>query len=225
MLNIFDINTTFISILGYPLSYIEFIGTAFGLWCVVLIAREKISAWPIGIINIIFFFILFYQIQLYSDMLLQVYFLITSIYGWWKWTHPHPEEKKRKNELKVSVNSGKVNLIWLGVILGSVAVLGTFMRNIHILWPSAFSKPAAYPYWDAATTVMSIIAQWFLAKKILESWILWIIVDIICVILYFKKAVLFLSLEYFIFLVIASFGLVTWRKAFKTQGDAICVTA
>jgi nicotinamide mononucleotide transporter len=225
MPNIFDIREIFVTVLGYQLSYLELMGTVFGLLCVVLLAREKICGWPIGILNIIFFFILFYQIQLYSDMLLQVYFLGTSIFGWWKWTHPDPEEKKRQKELRVSVNGLKANLIWTGVVLLAVALLGTFMRYVHVLWPSAFSKPAAYPYWDAATTVMSILAQWFLAKKVLESWILWVVVDIICVVLYFKKDVLFMSLEYFIFLIIAAYGLVAWWRAFRTQGRSACAEA
>lgn len=224
MLNIFDINSIFLNIFGYPLSYLELIGTAFGLWCVILTARERVLAWPIGIINIVFFFILFYQIQLYSDMLLQVYFFAMSIYGWWKWTHPNPSEVKLKNELKVSTNSRRENVVWLCVILGCIAVIGTIMRHIHIYLPSLFPEPAAFPYWDAATTVMSIIAQWFLTRKILEAWALWITVDVICVILYMYRNVLFLSLEYFIFLIISICGLVSWWRAIKSQESSECAT-
>jgi nicotinamide mononucleotide transporter len=66
---------------------------------VILAARGKVSNYPVGLINIIFFFVVFYQVQLYSDMALQVYFFIINVYGWWKWLHPKADEARGKNEI------------------------------------------------------------------------------------------------------------------------------
>ena len=81
-----DIDYTILQIAGYPLSLIELVGTASGLLAVWLAARAHIGTWPVSLLNVAAFFVLFYQVQLYSDMLLQVYFFVTSLYGWWHWS-------------------------------------------------------------------------------------------------------------------------------------------
>lgn len=92
-MSIFDINNTLVTLLGYNLSYIECFGTLFGLLCVWLGAKENIWNWPVGLVNIILFFIIFYQVRLYSDMFLQVYFFCISIYGWVQWSKHRQAEK------------------------------------------------------------------------------------------------------------------------------------
>ena len=85
MLEWFSVNKIIFTFLNYPMSYIEFIGTIFYLWSVWLIARRNILTWPVGIISVLLYMALFYQIQLYSDTVEQVYYLIASAYGWWRW--------------------------------------------------------------------------------------------------------------------------------------------
>jgi nicotinamide mononucleotide transporter len=215
-MDFFNINTIAFTVFGYPMSYIEFIGTVSGLACVWLTVRRHISCWPIGIVNIIFFFLVFYQVRLYSDMILQAIFFILSVYGWYRWLHPRTEEEaNEKNELRVTGLSGKNRMIALVLTLVAIAALGAFMKRIHLIFPSVFPEPAAFPFWDASTTVMSVYAQYLLAKKKLESWILWIAVDIICVFLYNLKGIKFISIEYFVFLIMAASGLVGWLRAYK----------
>jgi nicotinamide mononucleotide transporter len=208
-LTFFDINNTFVSIFEYPLSYVEFIGTLFGLVSVWLAARDNILTWSTGLINIVFFFAVFYQVQLYSDMFLQVYFFAVSIYGWRTWSR-----QKRRDE-RISTLSTQWRIVVSATVLLSAALLGAFMSNIHVLFPKVFPQPAAYPFFDALTTVMSVIATVLLAKRILEHWVLWMLVDMISIILYLKKGILFISLEYVIFLGLASFGLIAWTKTLK----------
>jgi nicotinamide mononucleotide transporter len=225
MPTIFDIHTICFSLLGSSVSWVEFIGTLFGLWCVVETAGERVIAWPVGIVNIVFFFILFYQVRLYSDMLLQAYFLLTSIYGWWKWTHPAPEEENTKRELRVTVNSFGQNSVWFAVIAAAALALGSLMGRIHVLLPGWFPEPAAFPFRDAVVTVMSVIAQWFLTRKKLEAWVLWICVDIISVTLFYLKSVHLLALEYLLFFGIAVVGLIRWRVAIAPREEIACGAA
>jgi nicotinamide mononucleotide transporter len=196
---------------------VELIGTITGLWCVWLAYKEKVSNWPIGIVNIVFFAVLFWQVQLYSDFLLQFYFLVVTFIGWWAWTHPKPGFEKNKNELKITTFSKfQLSLYSLQIVMFTL-IWGKIISGIHLWMPSIFPVPASYPYWDALTTVMSLYAVVWLAKKKLESWILWITADAIDCIIYFKKGVMLVSIEYVIFGVIATLGLIAWTEELKRQ--------
>jgi nicotinamide mononucleotide transporter len=208
--NPFDVNLIAFTVLGYPLSYLELLGTIFNLWSVWLVARQHILNWPVGIIGVLLFLALFYQIRLYSDTLEQVYYLIASAYGWWLWAR----EGRRKDQLFVPYLSaartlGLVLLLTLALSVG----LGALMSRIDELLPGLFPAPAAFPYLDALTTIMSFSAMWLMAQKRLESWAYWIIVDVIGIGLYYVQGVRFISLLYVAFLVIAIGGLVSWRRA------------
>lgn len=218
MLNIFSIDTTFFTLMGYPMSYLEFFGTILNIWCVYLTAKRKVLSWPVGIVAVILFFILFYQIQLYSDMVEQAYFFVTGFYGWWAWTRLKAGESAK--ELKV-VHASKRETIWyVAITIVGTLALGLFMSKVHLILPSIFLIPADFPYLDAFTTVMSFAATILMAQKKIECWYLWILVDVIGIGLYYVKDVKFISLEYVIFLVLATSGLIAWQRAYKRHAKA-----
>lgn len=204
---IFDVNTIFFTFLGYPISYVEFVGTTTGLVSVLLAAKSNIWTWATGLINVACFFLIFYQVQLYSDMFLQVYFFATSIYGWILWS-----KQNKQDENPIRLLSQKQRIVLTTIIFFSTFLLGTLIKNIHIILPNIFQKPASYPYVDTFIAVLSVLATILLAKRILENWFLWIVVDILSVGLYALKNVKLISIEYFIFLCIASFGFYNWYK-------------
>lgn len=215
-----SISTVFFTVLGYPMSYIEFFGTVFNIWCVYLTAKGKVLSWPVGMVGIVLYFALFYQIRLYSDLLEQVYFFVMSVYGWWLWTRP---DKKDKNagELLISVNTRRSNHWYaLATVLLSIA-LGFFMARIHVILPKLFPEPASYPYLDAATTVMSFTATILMAKKKVECWYLWIVVDVIGIGLYYVKGVKFIALEYALFLILAINGWRLWRESLRSRATSL----
>jgi nicotinamide mononucleotide transporter len=215
-MNILDINNTLFTIWGYQMSYIEFFGTLFTIWCVWLTAKAKVLSWPVGIIGTVLYLFLFYQIQLYSDLFEQIYFLLTGIWGWWMWLHPRTaSETDHKQHLKISLNGQKENIIYLLLLIIGTAFLTYITKNLNIWLPQYFSEPAAFPFLDAFTTSMSFLAQWLLMKKKIESWILWILVDAIGIGLYWSKGVKFVSIEYLLFFFLAIFGLVGWLKIYK----------
>ena len=209
----FDINTVFFTVIGYPMSYIEFFGTIFNIACVWLVARNKISNWAVGIAGIVLYMFLFYQIQLYSDLFEQVYFLIMSFVGWYIWLNPRAKRAKDKKEaVPVTRSTMKENIWYAGVIVFGTIALGAFVSRAHEIFPVAFPEAASYPYLDAVTTVMSFVATILLARKKLEAWYLWILVDIIGIYLYYVKGVKFIALEYVLFLILATSGLIQWKK-------------
>lgn len=208
--SLFDVNTVAFTVLDYPLSYLELVGTLLYLWSVWLIARQKILTWPVGIASVLFYMLLFYQIQLYSDALEQVYYLGASAYGWWLWA-----SRRRQDERPFApyVSAPRTLGLVLLLTLALAAGLGALMGRIHELLPALFPQPAAFPYLDALTTVMSFSAMWLMAQKRLESWAYWIIVDVIGIGLYYAQGVRFLSLLYVILLAMAINGLVGWLRA------------
>ena len=210
-MRLFDINNTFTTIFGYPLSYVEFIATFFGLFSIWLATKQVIWTWSTGLINIASSFIIFYQVQLYSDMFLQVYFFITNIYGWVIW------KKQFQENRPVTVLSGKARILLFVLIIVSTIAFGILVKNIHLLFPKVFIHPASLPFIDTFIAVASIIGTILLAKRIVDNWALWLIVDIICVFVYAFKNIIFISLEYAVFCLLACLGLFSWLKSIRMK--------
>lgn len=212
-MNIFDINFILFHLPGYDLSAVEFIGTVTGMFCVIYCARERVISWPLGIINAVFFFMLFYQARLYPDMFLQIYYFATSIFGWWRWTHPlHELESDSKDELKVS-RIANARFILLLLLTFAVSLLaGAGAERLHRWFPVLFPEPASFPYADSFVAVFSITAQVLLTLKKNEAWILWFAVDITAAVIYFMKGIYLVGTEYVIFGIIAAAGLWNWNR-------------
>lgn len=218
----FSINTTFFTLMDYSMSYVEFFGTVFTIWCVWLTSKAKVLSWPVGIVGVVLYMVLFYQINLYGDMIEQGYFLITGFIGWYVWLHPKKDSKHEKSgDLKISTNSFKTNILYALLIALFTAVLALVTMNLDNWLPKYFPEATTYPFLDAFTTTMSFVAQWLLVKKKLESWVLWIIVDVIAIWLYWTKGVKFISLEYVLFLGIATKGLFEWYKEYKSYDQKL----
>lgn len=210
MNNLLSINTVFLTVLGYSMSFIEFVGTVLYLWSVWLISKRNVLTWPVGIVSVLLYMVLFYQIRLYSDALEQFYYLGACVYGWWFWAKAQLE----KNTITdVNYSSGGAVIVYLIGTAALSAALGFIMSHVHEWAPDVFPVAASYPYIDALTTVMSLVAMWLMARKHIESWIYWIVVDVIGIWLYFVKDVKFISLLYVILLAMAIKGLINWRKA------------
>ena len=204
-MNFFEIENVAFQILDYPVSYVELIGTLFGLFSVYFASKANILTWGTGIVNEIFLFILFFQVQLYADMFLQIYFFIVTLYGWYKWN-------SQAVVTKISEIGFRNKMFLMVSILVGTLISGFLFSNIHLYLPTYFKIQAAYPFADSFIMVSSIVASVLLAKKKIESWYLWIAIDLVCVVLYFNKGIFFLSIEYFIFLGLASYGLYHWKN-------------
>jgi nicotinamide mononucleotide transporter len=204
-MKIFSIEEVAIEVLEYSISYVELIGTLFGFISVYLASRGNILTWAAGIVNELFLFLLFFQLQLYPDMMLQLFFFVTTLYGWYQWG-------QKVNPLGITkLNLRKRLIVGATIIIGTL-VSGLLFSCIHLILPQLFKLSAAYPFADSFVMVSSIAATILLIKKKLDNWFLWIAIDIVCVFIYLKKGIYFLSLEYFIFLGLAIYGMIHWRK-------------
>ncbi|WP_020570155.1 nicotinamide riboside transporter PnuC [Neolewinella persica] len=205
---------TAFTLLNYPISWIELIGTIAGLISVWLAVKNHVWTWPVGLLNVICFAVLFYHFRLYSDALLQVYFFGMSLYGWYFW-----QQKNGATASPIRVLDGQQRWLWAFIILAGTLVQGTLMSHVHTLLPTVFPEPAAFPYPDAFTTVASIIATFFLARRVLESWVLWVLVDLVSIVLYFSKGIVLVGMEYVVFLGLATAGGVGWYISWRATTD------
>lgn len=176
----------------------------FGVVCVCLTIRQNVWCWPTGLVQVILFIYIFYEVRLYSDLILHVIYVGLSIYGWVHWVkggqggQPLPVTRMTRLE-----GNG-----WLASVLVGAALWGAIMAA----WTNA-----AAPYPDSFTTVASLAAQWLMARKKLESWLFWISVDVVAIGVYVYKALYLTAGLYAVFLVLACLGYTSWRKAFITR--------
>jgi len=212
----FDIHTILFTVWGYPMSYLEFFGVVSGGLATWLAARANVWSWPVGAGSVTLFFFLFYQIQLYPDMFLQVFFLITNLYGWWRWTHPNAGEADSQNELRITRLIGRPLMLTLTGGLVATLGLGALAQNLHRLFPVLFSQPSAFPYLDSFTTVMSIIGTFMMIHKKLECWWVWLVIDLISTYIYFVKGVKLVGIEYAVFCLIAFQGAWHWTREYRS---------
>lgn len=213
----FDHESVFFTLWGYPLSYLEFFGTLAGGIAVWLSARGNIWSWSIGIVNVVLFFFLFYQVQLYPDMFLQVFFFITNLVGWWRWAHPKPGEENRRKELRASWMGLRNTGVMLLATLAATVAFGYFASSLHELAPVLFPQPSSFPYADSFVLTISIAATYLMVQKKVECWAAWILADVVATYLYFSKGILFVGIEYFVFCLIAAYGLWQWQREARQQ--------
>lgn len=184
-------------------SLLEWVGTLSGFACVYLAAKQNILNWPVSIISVLAYAILFFEYKLYGDSVLQLYFLGTAIYGWYYWNKRKEEHKKPI----VSYSGQKMFLAFVAIAILS-GLLGLFLD---------YYTDTNVPYVDGFCTAMSFVAQFLMTRKVLQNWILWIVVDICYIPLYLYKDLALTAVLYFLFLILATIGYLDWRKTWKQE--------
>ncbi|HFT1682608.1 nicotinamide riboside transporter PnuC [Providencia stuartii] len=215
----------------YELSYIEAVGTVAGLLCILLASLEKTINYLFGLINVTLFGVIFFQIQLYANLLLQVFFFIANIYGWYAWSRV---DNQQQTELKIrwlSLPKATITVIislfviiyltynidWVFGVLAewAINILNLFGANLTM----PVLEPDAFPFWDSTMTVLSVVAMILMTRKYVENWLLWVIINVISIIVFYKQGVYAMSLEYLILLGIALNGSRLWVKSAKQSGS------
>jgi nicotinamide mononucleotide transporter len=193
------LNAEAFAVFGAPVSVIELVGAITGVWCVWLVARQNLWNWPIGIANNLAFLLLFTTAGLYADAGLQVVYVLLALYGWWNWVFGG----SRRGELPVRLTSRSE---WIGLAVGGVVALGALWELL------ARATDSTVPWWDAVTTVLSLLATYGQTRKLYESWWFWIAADVLYIPLYGYKGLWVTAVVYVVFLVLCVRGLVRWRR-------------
>ncbi len=190
---------------------LELFGVATGLWSVWLTVRENIWLWPIGIVSCIAYGVLFWQIKLYADMGLQVFFIAASVYGWYWWLHGGSNQTEAPIS-RLSLQS-VVGLTFITVL--AIVIVGYFFKT---------HTDAHLPFWDATASGASVTAQLLLMRKKIENWPLWIAIDVLYVGIYIYKQVYPTAALYVVFLILAALGWSEWNKTLKNQTLQLPIT-
>ena len=202
-----DFNTIFKDILDYTtgMNLLEATGLIFGLLAVYYLIKENILTWPAGIIYTFTSLVIFYEAKLYADLLLHVFFLFMNIYGWYYWVYG---KKKGESEVPVTTSSVKVLVSISLVSVVAIALLGYLLTDF---------TDASLPYWDSTTTILSLSGMWLTAKKKIENWYFWFIVDVLATGIYMYKGIYFYGALYLVYIGMAVSGYLEWKKTMKKQ--------
>ncbi|MEN9799952.1 MAG: hypothetical protein RL653_3649 [Pseudomonadota bacterium] len=180
---------------------LEWAGALTGLLCVGLTVRAHVACWPVGIVSSAAYAWFFYaHLKLYSDALLQLFFIGSSLLGWWQWK----QGGRGRTELPIT---------WLDARGRIAALVSTAAAAGAVGWVFARFTDASLPWLDATTSGMSVTAQLLLVRKKVESWALWILVDVLSISMYLAKQARLTALLYGVFLVLATRGLLSWKRS------------
>ncbi|MBV4367601.1 nicotinamide riboside transporter PnuC [Erwinia phyllosphaerae] len=215
---------------GYDLSWIEAIGTLAGLLCIWLASREKNINYAFGLINVTLFAVIFFQIQLYASLLLQLFFFAANVYGWYAWTRQTTENQQA---LQIRWLGLRKTLVWLVVSVVAIALMTRYINPVFA-WLTEIAvklmqgmglavtmpqlQPDAFPFWDSSMLVLSVVAMILMTRKYVENWLLWVVIDVISVMIFARQGVYAMSLEYAILTLIALNGSWLWIKSARRAG-------
>lgn len=187
---------------------LEVFAVIFGFISVWYSKNNNVLVFPTGLINTSIFVYLLFKWELLGDMLINAYYFIISIYGWYYWTR---KSKKQKYTPITFINSKDIKVVL--IIALSSAIFVSLMYSYFEKWSGVVS------YIDILTTSIFFIGMWLMARRKIESWIFWIIGDLISVPLYIYKGLAFTSFQYFIFTFIAIAGYYKWKSIYSRKNQ------
>ena len=186
--------------------WLDMLTTALGLAYILLEYRASIWLWAVGFAMQSLGIVLYYQKGLYADCGMEFYYLAMTVYGWWNWTRKNSSLTSHHSPLKITHFPLRLALIWTVITLGIWLALYLFL---------AYCTDSRVPLADSFTTALSFVGIWALARKYLEQWLIWIVVDVVTCCLYFYKDIPFKASLYALYVVIAILGYRKWRRMMK----------
>lgn len=203
------------------ISFIEIFGTISGILCIWLASKEKSINYLFGIINVFLCSYIFFQTQLYASLILQIFFLVTNIYGWYNWRLM----KTYKNKIQIKYLSFKMTLIYLIISLLLIVIFYIYINSIFyffikvVVFLAHFFglkiifinlKPNIIPFWDSCILVLSIVAMILMTHKYIENWLIWIVINLISVNVFIYKGIYIMAIEYIFLTYLSLHGYLSW---------------
>ncbi|HSI70517.1 MAG TPA: nicotinamide riboside transporter PnuC [Gillisia sp.] len=187
----------------FQLTWLQFLGTIFGITQVLLARKNNINNYLFGIISILISMWVLYSSKLYADILLHLYYLVMSIYGWFFWKYG-----KQKDTAPISYSDRSEHLKAVGIVI--------LCFTLMIFWLKNYTN-SDVPYWDAGVSAFAWAGMWLMAKRKIENWIYLNISNIIAIpLLFYKELYIYAGLTIFLFIVGTS-GYFKWRKIVKNE--------
>ena len=187
---------------------LELFAVIMNIFSVIYAKRNSILVYPTGLIGTGIFVYILYNFSLLGDMIINFYFVLMSIYGWYYWA------QKKEGEILHNVSRTSTNEYYFILMLGLTSLLSIyFIYSFYDRWDSWTA------YVDTITTAIFFVAMYLMARRKIESWIFWIIGDIITIPLYFYKGLTISSIQYLIFLILAILGYISWKKILNNSAQ------
>ncbi|MEG1025345.1 MAG: nicotinamide riboside transporter PnuC [Flavobacterium sp.] len=181
---------------------LEIFGAFFGFMAVYFTIKQNIWCWYFGLLQVILYCFIFYTAKLYSDMILHVVYVFLQVFGWYNWKYGG------SNHSTLRITLIKNEAFWIGSTILLSFCLGYIMQT---------KTDASFPYEDAFITIASLVAQYLMIKKVLHSWMFWIVVDVVAIGVYWYKGLYFTTGLYVLFLIMAVIGYLEWRKVYNEE--------
>ncbi|MCA9167496.1 MAG: nicotinamide mononucleotide transporter, partial [Planctomycetales bacterium] len=186
-------------------TWLESISFVTGALCVWLTVKQNIWNFPLGLVNVTTYCVVFYRSRLFADAGLQVVYFLLGVIGWYLWLHG---------------GANRTRLHITRISWQELAALLFFVTGCTLgLWQLLHKVGGSASFWDALTTSLSLASQWLLNRKRLESWLGWIIVDLIYVPLYIYKELYLTAVLYGIFLIMAVMGWKAWHASWRQKSS------
>lgn len=191
------------------LSVVETIGTLTGVVSIYCNTQQKAWGWLLGIVSILAYLFVFWEVFLFADFALHVVYLIMSIYGYYHWLYGNPEKHAVSRRLPVT----KAPKIEIAILL-LLSMVGTWIGGFLM---QKYLPQNTFPYTDAFITSFSLAGTWLATQKRIENWLVWFFTDVVCVYLYLQKGLMLTAFLYGLYTILALYGYVTWKKSLKAQ--------
>lgn len=187
------------------MSHWELLAVILAITYLLLAMRENILCWYAAFISTAIYTVIFWDVSLFMEAALNVYYMAMAVYGWWQWRQPDSAHAKTDTRL-VAVWPLKTHLLTFGVIAACTIISGYLLAQ---------NTEASWPYMDSFITWASVITTYMVAKKILENWLYWIVIDLLAIPLYIDRELYLTALLFVAYVVIAIFGYFSWRRHFQ----------
>jgi nicotinamide mononucleotide transporter len=185
-------------------NWLEILGFITALFSIYLQIKQKAAYWPVSMLMVSLYIVIYYNSKFYADMSLQFYYLFVSVYGWYFWVSGKRERiSKKKITVARTTKHQKISLLLLTIVF--FGVISYILKNF---------TDSPIPYGDALTTAISFTATWLLAKKYIENWLLWLVANPISVGLYIYKGLYLTAILFIILSFLAVVGYLQWKKDF-----------
>ncbi|WDE09678.1 nicotinamide riboside transporter PnuC [Thalassomonas haliotis] len=195
------------------LPLLELAAVLTSLLYVVLAAKGNVWCWPAAFISTAIYTAIFYDVYLFMDSLLQVYYLLMALYGWFCW---QKSKKVPLNSIGSAGQGGEGIQSWpLALHLKVIAVLALVSLGLGYLM--ANYTQAHFAYFDSATTVFAVFATYLVAQKVLENWLYWVVIDLVSIYLYLEKDLTPTAVLFGLYVVIAAYGYYHWKQSYAGE--------
>lgn len=187
-------------------SAIELIAVILAVAYLLLAVRQNIACWYAAFVSTCLFLVIFWQVDLYMESGLQIYYLVMAVYGWYQWRNT---EQTNQSTLKISRWPIRYHVIAISIVLLATLISGTLLSDTN----------QRFAYLDSFTTWGAVLTTYMVTRKILENWVYWLVLDALSIFLYLDRELYFTAMLFGIYLIIVCVGFVQWRAEYRRDSS------